>query len=137
MVRCITNIIKSSSPQQPCHATKRKNMHVHQTSPESARTAEKEFIETRRKLGTQLHQRRVHHQVPPTPQPQNISNDTTNINHFTKKTKKMTPYLLIGEGALVACWLQELDAICGSDGYGRINVVGSWGGRKMVHVNTT
>jgi len=56
---------------------------------------------------------------------------------ISQKTKKMTPYLLIGEGALLACWLQELDAICGSDGYGRINVVGSWGGRKMVHVNTT
>lgn len=56
---------------------------------------------------------------------------------FHKKNKKMTPYLLIGEGVLLACWLQELDAICGSDGYGRINVVGSWGGRKMVHVNTT
>ena len=47
----------------------------------------------------------------------------------------MTPYLLIGEGALLACWLQELDAICGSDGYGRINVVGSGGGRKMVGVS--
>ena len=49
----------------------------------------------------------------------------------------MTPYLLIGEGVLLACWLQELDAICGSGGYGRIKVVDLWGGRKMVHVNTT